>query len=167
MCDHKLRTRPIDGSRPAMVWLRGQGVRFIPMFGRQSFVVDGKHHFYGGVNIEAVGGGAGLVEMELAAVRRMGCEIRYEAGATRLVQARDRSITGVEIRSPGGYEVIDTPAVVLACGGFESNPEMRVRYLGQGWDLCRVRGTRHNMGDGIRMARAHRRHAGSGVAVGV
>src|SRR3546814_6468964 len=29
---------------------------------------------------------------------------------------------------------------------------MRVRYLGPGWDLCRVRGTRHNTGDGIRMA---------------
>jgi tricarballylate dehydrogenase len=41
---------------------------------------------------------------------------------------------------------------VLACGGFESNPEMRVRYLGQGWELCRVRGTRHNTGEGIRAA---------------
>jgi len=41
---------------------------------------------------------------------------------------------------------------VLACGGFESNPEWRVRYLGPGWDLARVRGTRHNLGDGIRMA---------------
>ena len=29
---------------------------------------------------------------------------------------------------------------------------MRVRYLGQGWDLARVRGTRHNTGDGIQMA---------------
>ena len=29
---------------------------------------------------------------------------------------------------------------------------MRARYLGAGWDLARVRGTRHNMGDGIRMA---------------
>ena len=27
-----------------------------------------------------------------------------------------------------------------------------MRYLGPGWDLARVRGTRHNMGDGIRMA---------------
>ena len=59
-----------------MVWLREHGIRFIPMFGRQSFLIDGKHHFYGGVNIEAVGGGAGLVEMELAEVLRMGCEIR-------------------------------------------------------------------------------------------
>jgi hypothetical protein len=26
---------------------------------------------------------------------------------------------------------------------------MRVRDLGPGWDLCRVRGTRRNMGEGI------------------
>jgi len=42
--------------------------------------------------------------------------------------------------------------VVLACGGFEANPEMRTRYLGPGWELCRVRGTRHNTGGGIRAA---------------
>ena len=29
---------------------------------------------------------------------------------------------------------------------------MRARYLGPGWDLARVRGTKHNMGDGIKMA---------------
>jgi tricarballylate dehydrogenase len=45
-------------------------------------------------------------------------------------------------------------AVVLACGGFESNAEMRARYLGPNWDLAKVRGTRFNMGDGIRMALA-------------
>ena len=45
-----------------------------------------------------------------------------------------------------------TKAVILACGGFESNPEMRARYLGQNWDLVKVRGTRYNTGDGIRMA---------------
>jgi tricarballylate dehydrogenase len=43
-------------------------------------------------------------------------------------------------------------AVVLAAGGFESNPEWRTRYLGPGWDLAKVRGTRFNTGDGIRMA---------------
>jgi len=150
--DEDMAWRLIDDSRPVMVWLREHSIRFIPMFGRQSFLVDGKHHFYGGVNIESVGGGAGLVEMELAEVERMGCDIRYATGATRLIQDQQRSITAVEVRGPGGYEEIATKAVVLACGGFESNPEMRVRYLGQGWDLCRVRGTRHNMGDGIRMA---------------
>src|SRR5439155_423038 len=43
-------------------------------------------------------------------------------------------------------------SVVLACGGFESNSEWRTRYLGPGWDLAKVRGTRFNTGDGIRMA---------------
>ena len=144
--DEDMAWRLINGSRPAMVWLKNHKIRFIPMFGRQSFKLNGKHHFYGGVNIEAVGGGAGLVEMELAEVLRMGCEIRYSSGATRLIQDQQRRITDIEVRGPNGYEEIKTKAVVLACGGFESNPEMRVRYLGPGWDLCRVRGTRHNMG---------------------
>ena len=144
--------RLIDNSRPTMVWLRQHGIRFIPMFGRQSFMVDGKHHFYGGVNIEAVGGGAGLVEAELQRVRQLGCEIRYSTAATRLIQDSNRRITGLEISGPDGYETIKSRAIVLACGGFESNPEMRARYLGPGWDLARVRGTKHNMGDGIQMA---------------
>jgi tricarballylate dehydrogenase len=40
----------------------------------------------------------------------------------------------------------------LASGGFEANGDWRTRYLGPGWDLAKVRGTRFNMGDGIRMA---------------
>jgi tricarballylate dehydrogenase len=42
--------------------------------------------------------------------------------------------------------------VVLACGGFEANAEMRTRYLGPGWELAKVRGVPYNTGDGIRMA---------------
>ena len=53
---------------------------------------------------------------------------------------------------PAANRLIKSKAVVLACGGFESNPEMRARYLGQNWDLVKVRGTRYNTGDGIRMA---------------
>ena len=41
---------------------------------------------------------------------------------------------------------------MLACGGFEANAEMRTRYLGPGWDLAKVRGTRFNTGGGIKMA---------------
>ena len=43
-------------------------------------------------------------------------------------------------------------AVVTAAGGFEANSEWRTRYLGPGWELAKVRGTRFNTGDGIRMA---------------
>ena len=47
---------------------------------------------------------------------------------------------------------IPAKAVILACGGFEANAEMRTRYLGPGWDLAKVRGTRFNTGGGIKMA---------------
>ena len=150
--DETLAAILIDNSRATIAWLRQNGVRFIPMYGRQSFEVDGKHHFYGGVTIEAVGGGAGLVEFLLKRCKEVGIEIRYGTGAARLLQDTDRRVVGVTVRGAAGYEDIACKAVVLASGGFESNPEMRVRYLGQGWDLARVRGTRHNTGDGIRMA---------------
>lgn len=150
--DETLAAILIDNSRPTMRWMRQNGVRFIPMYGRQSYEVDGKQHFYGGVNIEAVGGGAGLVEFLLARCRALGIEIRYGTGAAKLMQDQDYRIKGVRVRGPDGYEEISCAAIVLACGGFESNPEWRVRYLGQGWDLARVRGTRHNTGDGIAMA---------------
>lgn len=151
-CDEDLANLLVDNSRATMAWLRSHSIRFVPMFGRQSFLVDGKHHFYGGVNIEAVGGGAGLVEAEIARAEKLGIEIRYGTAAIGLLQSQDRTVTGVKTRTKEGYSEINGKTVILACGGFESNPEMRVRYLGPGWDLCRVRGTRHNMGEGINMA---------------
>jgi len=130
--DEELAWILIDNSRPTMAWLRGHGIRFLPMFGRQSFLVDGKHHFYGGVNIESVGGGAGLVESEIARAIKIGVEIRYDTGATRLLENSDRKVRGVQVLGPDGYQEIEAKSVVLACGGFESNPEMRARYLGTG-----------------------------------
>ena len=43
--------------------------------------------------------------------------------------------------SEGEKSEIRWKAVVLACGGFESNAEMRARYLGPGYELAKVRGT--------------------------
>ena len=142
----------IGNSRDTMRWMKSHGVRFIPMFGRQSYVLNGKHHFYGGVNIEAVGGGFGLVDFHLRAAARLGIEVRYETGLRRLIQNQKGDVIGVHVKGPDGFDDLYAKSVVLACGGFEANPEMRVRYLGPGWELCRVRGTRHNTGDGIRAA---------------
>jgi tricarballylate dehydrogenase len=150
--DEDLANILISQSRETMRWMRTHKIRFIPMFGRQSFKIEGKHHFYGGVNIEAVGGGWGLVDMLMQAAERMGIEVRYETGLRELIQDESGTVTGVRAFGPNGYENLHAKAVVLACGGFESNPEMRVRYLGQGWELCRVRGTQHNTGDGINAA---------------
>jgi tricarballylate dehydrogenase len=150
--DDELAEMLIGRSRATIVWMRSHGVRFIPMFGRQSYKLDGKHHFYGGVNIEAVGGGFGLVESLIKRAEKMDIEIRYGTEMRELLENQAGAVTGVRVKGPDGYQDIDAKAVVLACGGFESNPEMRTRYLGPGWELCRVRGTRHNTGGGIRAA---------------
>jgi tricarballylate dehydrogenase len=150
--DEALADILVGRSRETIVWMRSHGIRFIPMFGRQSYKVDGKDHFYGGVTIEAVGGGFGLVEALLRRVEKLGIEVQYATEMRDLLQARDGAVTGVRVKGPEGYEDIAAKSVVLACGGFEANPEMRTRYLGPGWELCRVRGTRHNTGRGITAA---------------
>ena len=150
--DETLAGLLIGCSRATLRWMRRNGVRFIPMFGRQSYKLNGKHHFYGGVNIEAVGGGWGLVDQLLKAAARQRIEIRYATRLTRLLQDRSGKVDGVAVKGPDGLDELKAKTVVLACGGFEANPEMRVRYLGAGWEHCRVRGTRHNTGDGIRAA---------------
>ncbi len=139
-------------SRPTVVWMRTQGIRWILMFNRQSFKVGDRHRFWGGLHVEAVGGGQGLVQALYDHAARAGVEVRYGTGARRLLQDRRGAVTGVVARGPEGFEELPARAVVLACGGFEANPEWRTRYLGPGWELARVRGTRHNVGDGIRMA---------------
>jgi tricarballylate dehydrogenase len=58
----------------------------------------------------------------------------------------------VRAKHQGKNVEIRSKAVVLACGGFESNAEMRARYLGANWDLAKVRGTRFNIGVGLRAA---------------
>jgi len=150
--DDTLSELLVGRSRDTMRWMRHNGVRFLPMFGRQSFKVEGKHHFYGGVNIEAVGGGWGLVDQLIKQAERAGIEIRYATAMRRLLQDKSGAVTGVHVMGPDGYADIHAKTVVLACGGFEANPEMRVRYYGAGWESCLVRGTRYNTGDGLRAA---------------
>ena len=75
----------------------------------------------------------------------------YEARALRLI-CDDNNVVGVQVRHGSKVFDISANAVVLASGGFEANTEWRTRYLGPGWDLAKVRGSRFNTGDGIRMA---------------
>ena len=138
-------------SAETMLWLKDKGVRFAPIWGRQAFKVEGRFKFWGGLTVEAWGGGPGLVEALYKAAAAAGIEVRYGARALSLI-ADDDGVHGVRARIEGRTVELPARAVVLACGGFEANAEWRTRYLGPGWDLAKVRGTRFNTGDGIRMA---------------
>ena len=142
----------VGQSLPTMQWLAGKGVRWILAMGRQSFKVDNKFKFFGNLVVEAVGGGVGLSDMEFAAAEKMGVQTVYDTKAVRLLTDRMGRVTGLTVRGPEGFQDIETGAVVLACGGFEANAEMRTRYLGAGWELAKVRGVPYNTGDGHRMA---------------
>ena len=141
----------VTRSKDTMRWMQGKGIRFAPIYGRQAFKVDGKFKFWGGLTVEAWGGGPGLVAGLTTAARKNGIIVAYEARAAALI-ADDDGVKGVRVRHRGKTVDVATMCVVLAAGGFQANAEWRTRYLGPGWELAKVRGTRFNTGDGIRMA---------------
>jgi tricarballylate dehydrogenase len=143
----------VTKSHDSLVWMREKGVRFVPIYGRQAFRIEGRFKFWGGLTVETVGGGPGLCDMLTASGRKHGIDIRYQTRATDLLYDGAR-VFGVRVKHGEEIGEIKSRAVVLACGGFEANAEWRTRYLGPGWDLAKVRGTRFNTGEGIRMALA-------------
>ena len=94
----ELAGRLIEDSFDALAWMHGHGARFLPLYGRQSFEVDGKVRFWGGLTVEAWGGGPGLVDSLTAIAERAGVDIRYGARATGL-------------RASGGAGTVLTAAV--------------------------------------------------------
>ena len=152
LSDPELAQVLVSQSYPAMKWMQEQGVRWILAYGRQAFMHEGKLRFWGGLIVEAVGAGEGLTDQEFEILGRKGVPVLYGTKAHALSTDSRGRITGLTVRDADGFREIETKAVVLACGGFESNTEMRTRYLGPGWELAKVRGTQFNTGDGIQMA---------------
>jgi tricarballylate dehydrogenase len=153
----RYRTKPelaeilVGRSFETLMWMRTRGVRFVPIYGRQAFKVGGRFKFWGGLTVEVSGGGPGLVETLYSTAERNGIEVWYESRALGLMRESE-AVRGVILRQRGKTMSVEARAVVLAAGGFEANAEWRTRYLGPGWDLAKVRGTRFNTGDAIRMA---------------
>lgn len=137
----------VDQSLPTLLWMRDQGVRFLPSYGRQSFKVDGRNIFWGGLTVETAGGGVGLVDALFRRTQALGVKVRYDHKVEALIGDRHR-VSGVVVNG----QKLDADAVILAAGGYHANTEWRVRYLGQGWDLAKVRGSRYNTGNVIQAA---------------
>ena len=150
-CDPDLAETLVRNSTDTVQWVHGQGVRLIPYYGRYAHKHEGRFKFFGGVVVYANGGGRGLVEAEYKIIEKIGLPVRYGTQATALLRGRS-GIEGVRVICDGIEENLGARAVVLACGGFEANREWRTRYLGASWDMAKVRGSRYNTGDGIRMA---------------
>ncbi len=146
----------VGDSRDAVRWLASHGVRLRLMYERQSFAVDGRHRFWGGLAVGTVDGGRGLMAGHRAAAERSGIELRHETAVEDLVRDDGGRVAGVIARSADGVRTeLRAAAVVLAAGGFESDPRMRAAHLGPNWDVAKVRGTPSNTGEVLEAALRH------------
>lgn len=139
-------------------WLKGHGLRF----GDQSqfehvgprrvramwaepvpFQIDGSTQ---------IGCGNGVIaQLHTPLMERV--DVVCDTKADRLLVDEHRRVVGVRtFHREHGYQEIRAGAVVIATGGFQANRELLCRYLGGEAAHWRVRGTRFNIGDGMRMA---------------
>jgi len=125
----------------AVEWLTGHGVGWDVGFPHTA-----------GYRRRPAGGGQGLVDTLFARCEALGVEIRYDTSARELLLDASGRVRGVRAQSGDGLAEIDAGGVVLACGGFQANVQMRVAHLGRFADGLILRGSRHNTGDGLRMA---------------
>jgi tricarballylate dehydrogenase len=150
--DPELSQILVSHSYDTACWMAQEGIRFEPAVSLSAVRVGGALKWSKGAIIRAVNEGVGLSRMWFATAKRHGVEIRYGAGAVRLLQDGGGRVCGVAVRDRHGIHQVTARAVVLGCGGFEANSAWRAQYLGRPWDHARVRGTRYNQGDGLRMA---------------
>lgn len=149
--DPELASLLTGESFETMKWLTSHDIKFIPIYGRQAFKVDGIFKFWGGMILESVGGGHGLVEALHQRAGNLGVQILYRTMAISLLQD-DNGVQGVIVKEQGETKLIRAKSVVIASGGFHANIEMRTKYLGPKWDTVHTRGSRFNTGEGIQMA---------------
>ncbi len=150
--DPELAELLLSRSYDTACWVARQGIEMEPAVSLSAVKVGDTLKWSPGAVVRARHEGVGLSAMWFKIAERAGVELRYDTAAVSLVQDRRARVTGVAVRGPEGLAEISAKAVVLGCGGFEANPAWRARYLGRPWDHAKVRGTRYNTGDGLRMA---------------
>jgi len=150
--DPELSEILIGRSYDTISWMAQQGIVMEPAVSLSAVRVGNTVKWSPGAVIRARHEGVGLSKMWFEIAQKHDVEIRYCTSAVGLTHDRRGRVTGVAVSDPDGLGELTAQAVVLGCGGFEANPEWRARYLGRPWDHAKVRGTRYNTGDGLRMA---------------
>ena len=137
----------VDQSASAVRWMHDTGIVFEP---EKNIKLDGKYYFEPGIIVHTEGGGLGQLLRWREIALEMDVEIRYETRVTGFL-GNFRRIEGIEVSSPDeDYEMV-APSTIVCSGGFQASSEMRARYLGPNADLMRVRGSKHDTGEVLKM----------------
>ena len=97
------------------------------------------------------GKGYGLINRWKNIAIQKGVKIIYECPVIDLIN-KNNQITGVVVNYKSQNIKLFSKNVIMACGSFESNPDMRAKYLGENWRNIKLRGVPHNTGEGLEMA---------------
>ena len=143
----------VDSSKDTVFWMHETGqIKMEPAVSLTGVRKGNKIIWACGLVVRAAHEGVGLSRSWLATAERMGIEVRYGAAMTGLLQDDTGRVCGVRVRDDNGMHDLHAASVVLGCGGFEANVQMRTQHIGPLVGAAKVRGTPHNQGDGLRLA---------------
>jgi tricarballylate dehydrogenase len=103
----------------AMDWVQGHGVRF---HRRATYFVTASRP-----RMMPVGGGEAMVRALTRACQELQVDVRYEADVQDVVTTDE----GWELTLGNGGGTVSARTCVVACGGFEGDPERLARHLGE------------------------------------
>jgi tricarballylate dehydrogenase len=144
--DQTYAERLADEAGPTLRWLEALGVDFgeLPTI----FLTQSRPRLL------PIGGGRAVLDTLLQVAEAAGATIIYRSTAWDLHLGEDGRVGGVRVREADGTSSLGSaPAVVIASGGFEGNPEMMTRYVGHSVRTVAI-GGQHNRGEGMQMALA-------------
>ncbi|MEM6495153.1 MAG: FAD-dependent tricarballylate dehydrogenase TcuA [Pseudomonadota bacterium] len=136
-----------ENAGPTLSWLKSFGVRFdfLPSYLITTCTT----------RLAPIGGGLALVEALAPAAEAAGVDVHYETTARGLLRDENGKTVGVSATAQDNRQInFKANSVILACGGFEGNPEMLAHYIGPAASYLRpvARGGYYNRGEGLRMA---------------
>ncbi|MGE0716108.1 MAG: FAD-dependent tricarballylate dehydrogenase TcuA [Alphaproteobacteria bacterium] len=145
----------VENSKDTVFWMnRVGGIKMEPAVTLSAVRKGNTMVWMRGLVIRAAHEGVGLSRSWFRTAEAMGVDIRYGSAVTELLVDEAARVTGVKLRDDEGVKTLKAKSIVLGCGGFEANVQMRTQHIGPLVGAAKVRGTPHNQGDGLRMAMA-------------
>ncbi|MGE0522278.1 MAG: FAD-dependent tricarballylate dehydrogenase TcuA [Variibacter sp.] len=145
----------VENSKDTVYWMNKTGrIKMEPAITLSAVKKGNVMVWARGLVVRAEHEGVGLSRSWFATAESMGIDIRYGSAATELIVNDVGAVSGVKLRDDDGLKTLTARSVVLGCGGFEANVQMRTQHIGPLVGAAKVRGTPHNQGDGLRMAMA-------------
>ena len=135
----------------AIEWLQTVGVEIEETAPGRIWLNQKSEVSYGPVYKKDVGGRA-LTSLKKQFLNLGGNYLNGSEGVRLIVE--NGRVTGLITKQNGPEIELRAGATILATGGFSANPELVKKYVGAHADQCKLRGSKQDTGDGLRMALA-------------